>query len=127
MTHAFSPKVCVMTRRRAAAVASTVALLGVIPSTASADPSSQQPVTPPGLQPPTDVNTSGGTLPTGAQGGAAGVSAEGTSGETSPSLLASAEGALPFTGFQAGIALLIGGALAGTGLAIRRTARSRDS
>ena len=127
MTHTFSHSVCVMTRRRAVAVASTVALLGVLPATASADPSSQQPVTPPGLQPPADVNTSGGTLPTGAEGGVAGASAEGRSGENSPSLLASAEGALPFTGFEAGIALLIGGVLAGTGLAVRRTARSRDS
>ena len=117
-----------MTRRRVAVVASTVALLGVLPATASAeDPSSQQPVTPTDLQPPADVNTSGGTLPTGAQGGVAGASAEGESSENSPSLLASAEGALPFTGFQAGIALLIGGALAGTGLAIRRTARGRDN
>ena len=47
--------------------------------------------------------------------------------QNAPTVVKAAKGALPFTGFQLGITLLIGTGLVGAGVLVRRMGRSRDT
>lgn len=97
-----------MTRRRASAVLAALALLGGVAGGATA------------AQTPRDQQYQGAqteTAPTGAAG------ANVTS--PPPGIVQAAKGGRPFTGFQAGVALAVGAAIAAAGLGLRRLGRKR--
>jgi hypothetical protein len=89
-----------MSKQKLAAVATTIALLGLAGAASAQTPAQGQ---------------------YGGGGGVAGGGGGGGAGE------AEGGGALPFTGFQAGLVLLGGAGIAAAGLAVRRLGRSQKN